>query len=353
MKIGIIGGGQLGLMMAEAARKLDFDVIGLDPNIECPLSFVAPIIVGDYTDKTAFKKLADSCDVLTYEFENVDLDLVHEYAHMIPQKAMALEISKHRIIEKTFAASCDLPIPTFHTFKDKKDITLPCVIKTTTDGYDGKGQYVIKTVKQLEDFTPIKGIEYIVEALIPFDYEVSCIVSRDVFGYTEVQPIPINTHKQGILFLSDVTTDVPKDIIDMITKYTKKLVDALDYIGTLAVEYFVIKDKVIFNEFAPRPHNSGHFSIEGSSVSQFKNHILAICGLPVEKTCLKQPSIMLNLLGHSISVMDRFKFIDNIYFHDYHKSCIKPGRKMGHVTISDSNIIALKKSLLQILEAIK
>lgn len=353
MKIGIIGGGQLGLMMAEAATELNHEVIGLDPNKLCPLSTVAHIIESHYSDEEAFLQLASLCDVLTYEFENVDLNLIHKYESKIPQKASALEFSRHRMTEKEFAALCHIPIPAVKLYTSNDDLTVPSIIKTTMGGYDGKGQYQIKNKTDIDAFTPESNTEYIVESTVSFDYEISCIMTRDQFGNCEAQPIPVNTHKKGILFLSDVTDTIPKHIQELAIEYTKRIVTQLDYIGTLTVEYFVVGDHVIFNEFAPRPHNSGHFSIEGSTVSQFKNHILAITGQPVQKSSLKQPSLMLNLIGQSIKIIDRFQALNNVFFHDYHKQDIKADRKMGHVTITDSNIIGLKKSLLQILEAVK
>ena len=213
--------------------------------------------------------------------------------------------------------------------------------------------YHIKNHQDIELFTPEKNTEYIVEEYISFDYEISCIITRDRFGNCEAQPIPVNTHKNGILFLSDLTSNIPDSIQERAIKYAKSIVDQLDYIGTLTVEYFVKNDEIIFNEFAPRPHNSGHYSIEGSTVSQYTNHILAITGEPIKKPSLKQHTVMLNLIGNSSSIINRFQPLDNVFVHDYHKQEIKEGRKMGHITITDSNIIALKKSLLQILEAIK
>lgn len=354
MVIGIIGGGQLGLMMAEAAHHLNHDVIGLDPNEHCPLSVVAKkLIVASYDDSSAFKILADHCDVITYEFENVDLSLIHEYEHMIPQKARALETSCNRLTEKTFAESLNIPVPNYTQYDGDSTLVTPCIIKTVTGGYDGKGQYIIRSDEDLTHLTLDSNQSYIVEQLISFDYEVSCIASRDTNGLISIQPIPINTHKNGILFQSDLTKSIPKHIKEQLIKHTTNLIQALDYVGTLAVEYFVVNDRVLFNEFAPRPHNSGHFSIEGSTVSQFTNHILAITNQSVQDTTLKHPCIMINLIGKNIRLMSQFKNINNLFFHDYYKHPIKPGRKMGHVTLLDASKVALQKSLIQIIEAIQ
>lgn len=354
MIIGIIGGGQLGLMMAEAAHRLNHEVIGLDPNEQCPLSVIAKeMIVAPYDDACAFKQLADACDVMTYEFENVALPLIHQYEAKIPQKAGALEYSRNRLTEKAFAESLNIPVPHYTKYNQDSTFVIPCIIKTATGGYDGKGQTIIHSDEDLNHLALDSNKTYIVEQLIPFDYEVSCIASRDTNGHISIQPIPINTHKDGILFQSDLTKTIPIEIKDQLVTHTTNILCALDYVGTLAVEYFVVNDTVLFNEFAPRPHNSGHFSIEGSTVSQFTNHILAITNQPVQEATLLQPCIMINLIGQNIRLINQFKNINNLFFHDYYKHPIKSGRKMGHVTLLDASKVALQTSLIQLIEAIQ
>ncbi|MEC9485619.1 MAG: 5-(carboxyamino)imidazole ribonucleotide synthase [Candidatus Izemoplasma sp.] len=352
MKIGIIGGGQLGMMMAEAAHKNNHYVVGLDPHSDCPLRHVADeMICASYDDKTAFDELVNKVDVMTYEFENVDIDLVEEYAFMFPQKAQALTVSKHRFTEKEFAQSLNIPTPQFHMLTDIKSIVPPVILKTTTGGYDGKGQYIVQTHDDLNQTSIDISQEIIVEEYIDFDYEISCIVTRDLSGECAFQPLPRNTHKEGILWLSDVTEPLPITVVKQAKSYTKSLVDTLDYVGTLAVEFFVKDNMVIFNEFAPRPHNSGHFSIEGTTVSQFDNHILAMTGEKVKMPTQTSPTLMLNILGEDLDYLKYIKDIPFGHIHMYHKTDARPKRKMGHVTFVHNNSHKLITEITTLIEA--
>lgn len=350
MRIGIIGGGQLGLMMAEAAKKYGFQVVGLDPNPDCPLSRIAnEIIVGDYSDEYFFRQLVNTVDFITYEFENVDLKLIHTHEKLIPQKADGLYYSRNRITEKKYVNSIGIPTAKFEEYSLDYIYKSPVIIKTTTGGYDGKGQYVIKSENDLDQFKCNIKNEYIVEELIDFDYEVSVIVSRDKNGSVVSYPIPVNSHMNGILFTSTINGKIPEIVENKAIQYTKQLIEELDYVGTLSVEYFVIKDKVIFNEFAPRPHNSGHYSIEGCSVSQFENHIRAIVGLDLLKPRLIHHSLMINVLGQDVKRLYK-EYGSNVFIHDYHKKEAKENRKMGHITIvnsDDSEINIIKKMIVE------
>lgn len=349
MVIGIIGGGQLGLMMAEAAKEYHHKIVGLDPNDTCPLSTIADeMIVSVYDNNEAIDLLMRQCDVVTYEFENVDLALLQKFETKIPQKTNALYYSRNRLIEKTFAENLGIKVPKFIEYQ-KHTAFYPSIIKTTTGGYDGKGQYRINNRGELNQFVADKSIEYIVEELVAFDYEISVIVSRDTFGNKVFYPIPKNTHRNGILFTSTVLEDVDNSVMVKAKEYTSLIVEKLDYVGTLAVEYFVKGQTVLFNEFAPRPHNSGHYTIEGCSVSQFENHILAITGEKVLKTRLINPSIMVNILGQDVEIVKQLN-IDGIYYHDYKKNECKTNRKMGHITIAtekSSNVVSIRNNLIK------
>ncbi|MCF7926850.1 MAG: 5-(carboxyamino)imidazole ribonucleotide synthase [Candidatus Izimaplasma sp.] len=354
MIIGIIGGGQLGLMMAEAAHQLNHTVYGLDPNPNCPLSKKADtMITANYNDKKAFKQLVNSTDVLTYEFENVDLTLIEKYTTKIPQKAKALKKSKHRLIEKNYARKLHIPIPSYKQYTSKEDLFIPAIIKTTTGGYDGKGQYIIQSKKDIDQININLKNDYIIEELVAFDYEISCIATRDNYQTINYQPIPKNRHKNGILHISDLTEKIPETIAQKARDYTKKLINDLDYVGTLAVEFFVKGQAVIFNEFAPRPHNSGHYSIEGSTTSQFTNHILAITNEKSKKPTMINPTAMLNILGQDMVLAEKSNVLSNTYTHLYFKDDIRKNRKMGHITIVSKDKQYVQDTLQELIEEIQ
>jgi 5-(carboxyamino)imidazole ribonucleotide synthase len=350
MRIGIIGGGQLGLMMAEAAKPYDVEIVGLDPNPKCPLSQVADkMIIGGYSDKDIFRKLVDDTDVITYEFENVDIDLVSTYEEFIPQKAPGLYYSRNRLIEKEYVNELGIPTAIFEKYTSKYQFEYPVIIKTTTGGYDGKGQYVIQNKNDLDHFHPDSSTEYIVEKLVLFDYEISVIVSRDKNDNVVCYPISINVHKEGILFTSLVDNSVPLQLKNLAYKQSTELVRKLNYVGTLAVEYFIVGDEVIFNEFAPRPHNSGHYSIEGCTVSQFENHMRAVMGLHVITPKMVNPSLMINVLGQDVKRLTA-KYGTDVFVHDYMKLESKYNRKMGHLTILSSTVSKLNTIKNRIVE---
>lgn len=349
MIIGIIGGGQLGLMMAEAAKKYNHIIIGLDPNDQCPLSFIADeMITADYYDEEAISKLVDLSDVVTYEFENVNLELVSKYENKIPQKRDALYFSRNRLIEKGFAGNLGIPTPKYFKL-DRNNFFYPAIIKTTTGGYDGKGQWKIENQRDVDHIEINNQVEYVIEEIVEYDFEISVIVTRDFMKKEVYYPIPINSHRNGILFTSTVFNEIDPLIVSKAKDYTSRIVRELDYIGTLAVEYFVKGNDVIFNEFAPRPHNSGHYTIEGCNVSQFENHIHAITNESVIEPYLQGPTIMINVLGQDNGFVKMCKG-ENLYHHDYRKSESKNNRKMGHITIvsqSKKEVIDKKNNIIK------
>ncbi len=320
------------MMMAEAAKKYDYKVIGLDPNKNCSLSHIADeMISADYNDEKGIKELMSKVDFVTYEFENVDLDMISKYEHKIPQKRDALHYSRNRLIEKDFASNLGIKTPRYKLYQNS-DIFYPSIIKTTEGGYDGKGQWVINDILDIDRLIIDEDIEYIIEEKIEFDYEISVVVTRDAYGNKAFYPIPINEHRNGILFTSSVFDEVDSLIVSKAHEYTSKLVEKLDYVGTLAIEYFVKGNDVIFNEFAPRPHNSGHYTIEGCNISQFENHIRAISGLKVIQPKLVSPTIMINVLGQDNDFIKRINY-NSVYHHTYYKVESRVNRKMGHITI--------------------
>jgi 5-(carboxyamino)imidazole ribonucleotide synthase len=336
MKIGIIGGGQLGMMMAEEAKKLNHSIVSLDPNRNSSILLYTDCHISkQYDDEEVLQYMSETCDVITYEFENVNYMKLSKYGNMIPQGTEALKISSNRILEKEFAKSLEINVPKFVQVKSLKDIFTPCIIKTSTGGYDGKGQIKITSKEQIDRIENIDKINYICEEFINFDYEISVIATRDKYGNVVFYPIPINKHKKGILFVSIVDGKIPEKVQEQAINFTKKIIEKLDYVGTLAVEYFVKDNTVIFNEFAPRPHNSGHYSLDGCDVSQFKNHILAITGQKVIAPKLKHTTIMINVLGQNKRYYDKARMFENVKIYDYNKRSTLKNRKIGHINIID------------------
>ncbi len=333
MRIGIIGGGQLGMMMAQEAKLLGHSIISLDPNPNCSITKCSDYHISSrYDDVQGLEELYNNCDVMTYEFENVDLKVLEKYITKIPQKLKALRFSRERLLEKELAKALNIKTPHFKEIKTKEDIFFPSIIKTNSGGYDGKGQYKMECLDQIEQFHI--GLEtYICEELIPFDYEISVVASRDLFGEIITYPISKNYHKDGILHLSITNQSVPETVQLLAIDYTKRLLNELHYVGTLAVEYFVKGDEVIFNEFAPRPHNSGHYTMDGCNVSQFKNHILAITGERVIAPVLIKKTVMINVLGQNKGFYEVSKILAHAVIHDYYKDSNTTNRKIGHINI--------------------
>ena len=275
--IGIIGGGQLGRMMCLAAKAMGYYVAVLDPTPNCPCGQVADIeITANYHDMNAIKKLAQICDVITYEFENIDYDALtylEENAYL-PQRSDVLKITQHRYREKTAISSMGIPVADFFLVDSvkalEKHFFFPSVIKTTTGGYDGKGQHVIKTES---DFTAAKELaekhECILEKWIPFDKEISVITARSTKEEISVFPIAENIHVNNILHQSIVPARISKALEEKAIGYAKKIAETLNVIGVLAVEMFAAGDDIYINELAPRPHNSGHYTIDACLTSQF------------------------------------------------------------------------------------
>ncbi len=343
MKIGIIGGGQLGMMIAEAAKKLNVKTIALDPNPNCSCKYICDeVIVGDYNDVNKLEELGKKSDVITYEFENIEAKplefLVKNYN--LKQGIKQLYISQNRLREKEAARSCGLKTAPFYkisSYEDLKEaynkLNGKAIYKTTTLGYDGHGQYVINN---LEDLEKVKlGEEGILEGFVDFDYETSIIMVRDKFKTVSLEPT-INYHKDGIL---DISYACKKNdlVFTKLKQASYKFMEELDIYGILTIEYFVKGDDFYFNEMAPRPHNSGHFSIEGSSLSQYDLLVNYLLDLPLEEPILLKNSVMKNILGVDYASLNDFKDLNNVYIHDYHKKEVKSLRKMAHITFTDIN----------------
>lgn len=344
--IGIIGGGQLGRMMALAAKASGFKIAVLDPTPNCPCGQVADVeITAEYNDLQALKKLADISDVITFEFENINseaLEWLQQHAY-IPQGADVLKISQNRIIEKQTIVKAGVQIAPYVVIKEMKDIYeqierigFPCVLKTATGGYDGKGQLVLKNREDIEKAQRlVDQCECVLEAWIPFEKEVSVIVSRNGLGDTAVFPVAENIHVENILHQSIVPARISEQLEQEARKKAMLIADSMQMVGTLAVEMFVTVDGDIFiNELAPRPHNSGHYTMEACATSQFEQHIRAVCNWKLTDTTLLKPVVMVNVLGeHMEPLLENIPALSNWKIHLYGKEEVKVKRKMGHVNI--------------------
>lgn len=341
MIIGVLGGGQLGMMMAESAISLGHEIIALDDASHCPISKLAKKVEVDGLDsELGYEKLYQEADVLTYEFENVNFTWVEKYMDKIPQRVRALEISRERVLEKDFASFLGIPCPRYEKYNPLKEMNdFPFILKTTTLGYDGHGQYLIQSTEDIEKIKERYLQSFIKEELISFDYEISVILTRDSFGGIVSFPIPRNIHKNGILYVSILDDKIPHDIQEKAKTYASKIIEKLNYVGTLAVEFFVRGKDVLFNEFAPRPHNSGHFTIEGCNVSQYTNHILAITGGRVIEPHLLSQCAMLNILGQDMNQYKNEVSDKETHYHFYGKKEAKTNRKMGHVTFTGEHAL--------------
>lgn len=340
MVVGIIGGGQLGMMLAEALLKKGVSSIALDPNENCSCKNICKeIIVSEYNNKEKLEELAKKCDVLTYEFENIKSEnlefLVNNYN--LKQGIKQLYISQDRLREKEFARTNGLNTPKFYAVNSLEEavkgldyVKLPAVLKTRTMGYDGHGQYIIKSLDDLNQISDFNNM--ILEELIKYDYETSIIMIRDDYKTVSL-PMGINHHKDNILDI--VYVDEEKEIFNKIKKDSYYFLEKANFKGIITIEFFVKDDVYYFNEIAPRPHNSGHYSIEACDNSQYDLFADYLIGNPLEEPKLIHKAIMKNILGLDYLKIDEFKEITNCFIHDYYKKEVKNMRKMAHLTFLD------------------
>lgn len=343
--IGIIGGGQLGKMMAVSAKQMGYKVAVVDPVKDSPCGQVADIeITASYNDREAIRKLAEISDIITYEFENIDYDALHwlkDHAYL-PQGSELLLITQNRETEKKAIQSAGCEVAPYSIVKTKDELKeavqslgLPAVLKTCRGGYDGKGQFVIKEASQIEEASALlKQGTCILESWVSFKMELSVIVVRSVNGEISTFPAAENIHHNNILFQSIVPARVEERIQAKAAELAVKLADELNLVGPLAVEMFLTEgDELLVNELAPRPHNSGHYTLDLCETSQFEQHIRAVCGLPLGKTELLKPGMMVNLLGNEVKIPEEEpELLKEAKLYVYGKHEIKKGRKMGHIT---------------------
>lgn len=349
--IGIIGGGQLGRMMGLAAKEAGFRIAVLDPTKNSPCGQIADIeIVAPYNDEEALQQLSEVSDVITFEFENIDYEglkklTTHAY---VPQGAELVRITQNRMNEKAEIRASGAPVANYVTAESFTQLQeriskvgFPCIVKTAFGGYDGKGQVKLESEADLLKAEELfEHSACIAEAFVPFIMEISVIIQRNPAGESYCLPVAENVHKHHILHESIVPARVQPEVLRKAEEAATQIADHLHLVGTLAVEMFVLENgEIVINELAPRPHNSGHYSIEACNVSQFHQHIRAVCGWPLRKPQLWAPSIMVNVLGEHVEpLIQAIPQYPNWSVHLYGKAEAKEKRKMGHVTIMTDDL---------------
>jgi 5-(carboxyamino)imidazole ribonucleotide synthase len=343
VRIGIVGGGQLGMMLVEAGVSLGVDCMTLDPSTDSPAARVGPALAGAFDDPVCLARLTEGADVVTYEFENVPVEAVRvlESGISVLPPTVALEAAQDRLAEKTLFTEVGLAVPTFAAVDDLgslaiaiEAIGLPAILKTRRWGYDGKGQAVLRHVELAEDaWRAVGEVPSILEVFVPFDRELSILAVRGRDGESRCWPLIENHHRDGILRWSWAPAPgLTDELQEAAEAQAQAIMDRLDYVGVLAVELFQVGDSLLGNEMAPRVHNSGHWTIEGSTTSQFENHLRAICGLPLGDVGMRGFAAMLNLIGEEPNP-DPILTIPGTHLHSYGKRP-RPGRKLGHITVT-------------------
>ena len=344
--LGILGGGQLGRMSAMAAARLGIKTHIFCPETDAPAAQVAAhTFVADYTDKAALKKFAQSVDVISYEFENIPVEAVRTLQKIKPvyPDDRLLEMAQHRPSEKAFLNKIGIPTAGWDVAYHPDDVlnTLQdwnlsgCILKTTRMGYDGKGQAKFTFKDDLKSiWASLKSNEIIIEEIIDFKCEISVVVARDAFGTIEIYDPVLNDHKNHILSKTTAPAPVAPAILSKARKYASDLAKEIGLQGVLALELFVTKDgRLLANEIAPRTHNSGHWTIDACAVSQFEQHVRAVCGLPLGSATRHSDAVMLNLIGDEVDQIPAYISKKNACIHLYGKDEVRAGRKMGHITL--------------------
>jgi len=358
--IGIVGGGQLGQMMALSAKSMGYHVGVLDPTPQAPAAQVADFqITADYQDKSALIMLAQESDVLTYEFENVDeaaLIAAQRYTKL-PQGTDLLHITGNRLNEKQFLHDHGIPVTPFAPVTDQqsfnyalKRVGTPAILKTVAGGYDGHGQTDLMQPELTAAAARLIDQPCILEARQEFRAEVSMMVTRSAAGVVTTFPLVENRHQHHILHTTIAPANVRPAVHVAARKIAVSIAEALKLRGVLGIEFFVLPDdSLLVNELAPRPHNSGHYTIEACNISQFEAHIRSICGLPIPAITQVEPAVMRNLLGTDLTVArENLMNHPEWHFHDYGKAEIKPQRKMGHITVLNQNVDEALNALQQL-----
>jgi 5-(carboxyamino)imidazole ribonucleotide synthase len=359
-RVGIVGAGQLGRMLALAGYPLGIRCLFLDRSATAPAAQVAPILIGDLEDAAQLEALAAGSDVLTFDWENIPgkaLAPLEKLTRVRPPRA-ALEVSQDRVAEKALFTQLRIPVAAHAAIDSREQLIraarklgLPGVLKTRRMGYDGKGQFVVRDAAQLDEaWAAIGGAGLIYEKFQDFSREVSLVAARSAAGRIVFYPLSANSHGGGILRYG-VAPFTNRALEQAARRCMQRVMHALAYVGVLAIEFFVVKGRLIANEMAPRVHNSGHWTIEGCVTSQFENHLRAICGLPLGSTRALGHTAMVNFLGQ-MPDRERLLAIDGLAFHDYGKEP-RPGRKLGHCTILKSRAAERDAALAETLKLVQ
>ena len=354
MKVGIIGGGQLGRMLALAGHPLGLDFIFLDPAVDACAAAVGEHLCAAYDDTAALREFETRADLVTFEFENAPPETIahlSQYVDVYPC-ATALRTARDRLLEKSLFRELGIATPPFANIESQTDlenavvaIGLPAVLKTRQLGYDGKGQKVLRAGTDIDGaFAALGGVPCLLEGFVNFSGEVSLIAVRGRSGELRYYPLVHNTHRDGILRLSIASSDHP--LQTMAESYAKRVIEKLNYVGVLAFEFFEVDGGLMANEIAPRVHNSGHWTIEGAECSQFENHLRAIAGLPLGSTAKIGESAMVNFIG-SIPPAAQLLAIPGCHLHHYNKA-FKSGRKVGHATLRCDDRETLQQRIAEV-----
>lgn len=349
--VGIVGGGQLARMGAMAARAMGYRVVVADPDPDCPAAPVADqVVVAPLNSEEGLAPLSGLCDVVTYEFENINPDVLEGMAGTVPvyPSPSVLRTSQNRILEKEALEAAGIPVAPWRRVESIEgfeqalgSIGVPAVLKTATEGYDGKGQAVIRTLdKAHEAYRRLAGRPLVLEAFVPFEREVSVVVARSATGEVAAFPVAENIHQNNILAVSIVPARVSVETADAAQRLAIRIAEHLGLVGLLGVEMFAMPGgRLLVNELAPRPHNSGHYTMDASVTSQFEQHIRAVCGLPLGATELLMPAVMVNIMGEDYPLDIAAALSDpRVKLHLYGKREARRGRKMGHMNVTAQTV---------------
>ena len=346
--LGMLGGGQLGRFFVIAAHEMGYRVTVLDPDKNSPAGKIADVhLCAAYDDSAALKKMAQTCEAITTEFENVPASTLETLAQTctVRPSAKAVSIAQHRVLEKQFIRDSGIPVAPFVVVNSPEDLPVdgeaiyPAILKVARFGYDGKGQARVANLTQAQEaFEGFKGEPCVLEKMLSLDYEVSVVLARDFEGNVASYPLAENSHLNGILDVSIVPARAPKAIQDQARQLAIKIAEQLDYVGVLAVEFFVSNGELLANEMAPRPHNSGHYTIDANVTNQFEQQLRALVGLSLGDNRLHSQAVMVNILGDvwrngAEPSWDRIFAHSALKLHLYGKHEPRPGRKMGHFTV--------------------
>ena len=354
MKIGILGAGQLGRMLALAGYPLAMRFVFVDPAEDACAAALGETLQAQYLDETALQGFCERCDVATFEFENVPAHTAEFVAARRPlyPPPLALATAQDRLNEKKLFDDLGIPVPRYLPVATREALDmavritgLPAVLKTRRMGYDGKGQAVLRKPEDLDAAWAQLGAQpLILEAFVPFEREISCLAVRGRAGELAFYPVVENRHRDGILRLS--TPQLADPLQAQAEDYARRVIEKLDYVGVLAFEFFVAEGQLFANEIAPRVHNSGHWSIEGAVCSQFENHLRAVAGLPLGSTAARGHSAMVNFIG-SAPDTSALAAIEGVHVHLYDKAA-KPKRKVGHATVTAETAEALAERVARL-----